>query len=187
MRRVMASAALIAALSAPASAQFLTLDTAQAAHALQQINQYTEMIAHAKDQVAALQQALKTLPAGAFSATDATQRLTQVQQLLASAKASCSNYQNVAPNVCRVREQVAAAQGSTAMQDIADLQSVRNAAISNANSGSIVQATQANALGILALAKQFQDQAARDRAAEQALEYENGVKASVLGKATIHN
>jgi hypothetical protein len=184
MRRVIASAALVAALSAPASAQWATFDLSQQIHALKQIDQYTEMIAHAKDQVAALQQALKTLPAGAFSATDATQRLTQVQQLLASAKASCSNYQNVAPNVCRVREQVAAAQGSTAMQDVADLQSIRNAA-----SGSIspVQATQANALGILALAKQFQDQAARDRAAEQAIEYENGVKASVLGKATIHN
>jgi hypothetical protein len=158
VRRAIAAAALAATLAAPASAVgWLTFDEAQALHALSQIEQYKQMIASAQTE-------LKSLPANLFSATDASQRLVAVQGLLQAAQQACTNPASAALPVCQVRENVAKQQASTLARDIADMQSLRNAASGSQGNLSIAQT---NAAALLKIAQKLQDAEGRDLANEQ--------------------
>jgi hypothetical protein len=157
VRRAALAAALAVSFAAPASAQFLTLDLTQKLDALKQIEQYKQMITSAQTE-------LKSLPATLFSATDASQRLVAVQGLLQAAQQACTNPASAALPVCQVRENVARQQASTLARDIADLQSLRNAASGSQGNLSIAQT---NAAALLKIAQKLQDAEGRDLANEQ--------------------
>jgi hypothetical protein len=175
LTRALVALAIFGVTAAPASAQWLTLDAAQAAHALSQIKQYEQMITSAQTE-------LRSLPASRFSATDATQRLQAVQGLLAAARQACANPANVAPSVCRVRENVASQQASSIGRDIADLQGLRTAAAGSAGN---LQIQQTNAAALLSVAQQLQEAKAREIATEQAREINDAARLRTYGRGHV--